>query len=202
MRLPFGILATLLLLSGPVQARIGETEEQVRAHYGKPVALLASHDADSGVTKCYTSNGYLIAVTYLENESVREIVTKADNSKITQGELRKLLGTRASGATWNLQELGETSSETVGIQQWRSTDERARVAIYDSKTRTLFLTTQHYIDQTNAATRRSRAQAALSAAEKRTRALSRPNIMEGGSAIRSLRLEQNKPAASPAIPAK
>ena len=42
---------------------------------------------------------------------------------------------------------------TASVQLWRSADQGSRVAIYDSRTRALFITTQQFINLTNAKNR-------------------------------------------------
>ena len=144
------IFAAAFFFAGIAQARIGDTEEQIRTRYGEPLTVLSSRPADVGLTKCYLSHGFLIAVTYLNAHSARETVTKADNSKITETEIHNLLDAHGSGSRWNAQQLAGPKSLTAGVQKWRSADERSRVAIYDSQTRALFITTQQFIDLTNA----------------------------------------------------
>lgn len=150
---PFGvaaILASTLLIGATAQARIGESEDQINARYGAPITVLASSGGESGVTKCYASDRFSIAVTYLHRKSVREIVTKKDNSKITAAEISSLLEANADGSVWNAQGLGAETNVTSGVQQWRSAHGRARVAFYDSQTHAFFITTQRFIELTNA----------------------------------------------------
>jgi hypothetical protein len=76
--------------------------------------------------------------------------TKADNSKISDAEIRALLNSNTGGYTWNGQQLSGSQNASGGVRQWRSIDQQSRVAIYDGHTRALFITTQRFIDLTNA----------------------------------------------------
>lgn len=151
MRRLLSILAAGFSLIGAAQAGIGDTEAQIRTRYGDAITVLPSRTRDAGLTKCYSSNHFLIAVTYVNDHSAREIVTKADNSKISDREIQTLLKTNgSSGSSWNAQQLTGPKSVTAGVQQWRTTAPRSEVAIYDSQTRALFMTNQQFIDLTKA----------------------------------------------------
>ena len=91
MRRSLALLATASFLMGTAQARIGDTEEQIRTRYGNPITVLPSRPSDAGLTKCYSSDGFSIAVTYLHGHSVREMFVKSDNSKITKTEIDRLI---------------------------------------------------------------------------------------------------------------
>ncbi len=155
MRRLLSILAVAFFLTATAQGRIGESEAQIRTQYGDALTVLPSRTQDSGPTKCYSSNHFLIAVTYVNGHSVREILTKADSSKISDGEIQTLLKANASGSSWSAQQLTGPKGMTAGVQQWRTTDQRSRVAIYDSQTRALFITNQQFIELTKAKKRQT-----------------------------------------------
>ncbi|MEO6506941.1 MAG: hypothetical protein ABIO87_04075 [Chthoniobacterales bacterium] len=144
------LLAGVLFLTETAQGRIGERESQIQARFGNPVTVLATAAGESGVTKCYGSDNFSIAITFLHGKSVREIVTKKDNSKITEAEINALLEANAGDSSWNEQGVGPENNVTSGVQKWRSADRRARIAFYDSQTHAFFITTQRFIDLTNA----------------------------------------------------
>ena len=135
---------------GTAQARIGDSEEQIRTRYGDPITVLASRPSDAGLTKCYSSDGFSIAVTYLRGHSAREMFVKSDNSAITKTELDRLINGQGSASSEEAQRMVGPENVTANVRLWRSADQRSRVAIYDSRTRGLFITTQQFIDLTNA----------------------------------------------------
>ena len=153
MRRSLAILAAASFIIGTAQARIGDTEEQIRTRYGNPITVLPSRPSDAGLTKCYSSDGLSIAVTYLNGHSVREMFVKSDNSKITKTEIDRLINGHASASSEEVQHMVGPESVTASVQLWRSADRGSRVAIYDSRTRGLFITTQRFIDLTNARNR-------------------------------------------------
>lgn len=196
MRRLSGILAAIFFLIGTAEGRIGETEEQIRTRYGEAITGLPSRTLDAGLTKCYSSHDLLVSVTYLNGHSVREMIVKADNSKMADAEIQSLLEANASGSSSGLQHVTGPKTVTAGVQEWRSTDQRTRVAFYDSQTRALFITTQKFIDLTNAkkqqiTMRNGNALGASGEPRTNMRALQR------GSAI-TMRRGQPQPSASPA----
>ena len=198
MRRLLGILATACLLSGTAQAGIGDTEEQIRARYGEPMTVLPSQPQEVGLTKCYSSDGHLIGVTYLKGRSVREMLAKSDNSKMTNAEIHKLLGAyNATDSSGKAQLTTGPRSVTAGVREWRSTDQRSRVAIYDSGTHALFITTQQFINLTNAKNRQI-AERANIRDFVRGRAAQNLKMLDKGNALSSLRRGQSQPAATPA----
>jgi hypothetical protein len=108
----------------------------------------------AGVTKCYSSEGYIISVTYVRGHSVREILSKPDNAKLSEAEIHTALKANAGGSAWNGEQLTGPKIATAGVRVWRTDDQGSRVAFYDSQTRALFITTQQFIDLTKATKRR------------------------------------------------
>jgi hypothetical protein len=151
-----GIFFGALLFSASAAARIGETEAEVQTRYGNPAFILPS-TVENSLTKCYLSEGLSIAVTYMKGRSVRETFAKADRSKLTEKEIQRLLKRNAGGATWNAQELAGQKNVPQGLLGWRTDDEQPRVALYDERTQAFFVTTQRFINQTNAANQRNAA---------------------------------------------
>lgn len=150
----FGILLALFLFHGTAAARIGETEAEIKARYGAPIFTLPSQD-DAGLTKCYLSDGFSIAVTYVAGRSAREMLAKADKSEITEKEINRLLEANSGGSSWNAQQLAGQKNVPDGLLGWRTNEEKPRVALYDERTQAFFITTQRFINRTNAASRRS-----------------------------------------------
>jgi hypothetical protein len=151
MRVVFISPLMILLSVAPIaQARIGETEPQIDASYGKPVAQVPSQANDLGLTKLYHSGSYMVFVTFLEGQSVREMFAKRDRSDLSQDELQALLNANSGGHPW------ESESHPVrregappGAQEWRSLDQRSRVGFYNPNTSSLFIATQDFIDRLN-----------------------------------------------------
>lgn len=148
------VLAIVCFLLDSAEARIGESEGQIQAHYGEAITTMPSQSG-IGVTKCYSSNRFLISVTFLNGHSVREMIVKADKSKMADGEIQNFLEDSASSAAGHSPQMTGPSTIVAGVQQWRSIDQPARVAFYDSQTRALFITTQKFIDLTNATKRQT-----------------------------------------------
>ncbi len=151
----FLLCLAFCLLQGSAAARIGETEAEVNARYGNAIINLPSQQ--NTVTKCYLSRGFSIAVTYVDGKSAREMVAKADKTEITEKEINRLLEVNSGGSSWNAQQLAGQKNVPDGLLGWRTDDAKPRVALYDERTQAFFVTTQKFINQTNAASRRAAA---------------------------------------------
>jgi len=197
MRRSLAILATVSVVIGTAQARIGDTEGQIQTRYGNPITVLPSRPTDAGLTKCYSSDGFSIAITYLNGHSVRETFVKSDNSKITKTEIDRLINGHPGASSEKAQPMAGPESVTASVQLWRSVDQESRVAIYDSRTRGLFITTQRFIALTNAKNRQisPRANRPLFGSSGPTQKNMQPFDK---STATMLRQAQSKPSATPA----
>jgi hypothetical protein len=148
MRRSLTMLAAAFALVASAQGGIGDTEAQIRARYGEAIGVLPARAGDASLTKCYSTGGFIISVTYVKGHSAREILTKGNKSKITETEIQTALKANAGGSAWNAEQLADP--RTAGVQEWRTNNQESRVAIYDSQTRALFITTQQFIDLTKA----------------------------------------------------
>ncbi|HEY1581779.1 MAG TPA: hypothetical protein VGF73_01625 [Chthoniobacterales bacterium] len=188
------LFAAILPLLGSAEAGIGDTEKQIQARYGDALTSLQSRTSGASLTKCYSAHGLLIAVTFLHGRSVREMITKTDSSEISAKEINNLLQSKAGGSATGAQELSGPKNVAPNVVEWRSNDRQARVAFYDSKSRALFVTTQRFIDLTNAKQRVPMLQDGRHAFSRGSdinlRSLQRDSMMGHGG--------KPKPAASPA----
>jgi hypothetical protein len=192
--------AAAFVFLGSAQARLGETEGQIAARYGNPIALLPTRGGEPGVTRCYSAEGFIVSVTFVSGNSVREIFAKPDRSKIGAAEIHAALKTNARDSAWKPEELVSANAPITGVQKWRTTDQNERVAFYDAQTRALFITTQRFIDLSNASKRQSLARASstnLGGPSTRPSARKNYNVMDKGSILRMNRSSQPQPSATP-----
>jgi len=196
MRRILAIFAVASFVVETAEGRIGETEAQIRARHGEAITV-ARPQQGIGLTKCYSSNPFLISVTFLNGRSVREMIVKTDKSKMVDGEIQNLLQSNASDSPERGQRMVGPKIITAGVQEWRSVDQPARVAFYDSQTRALFITTQKFIDLTNAAKRQIvvRSGTGLGAREQPHTGVKE---FQKGSAMTTMRRGQAQPSSSPA----
>ena len=143
-------IAALLGAPATAHARLGESEARIELRYGKPIAQVPAVPGDLGLTKYYASKGFSIFVTFLEGRSVREMFAKRDRSELSAGELQILLNADSGGYQWGGEHPANQDGAPRGASEWRSIDQRTRVAFYDTNTRALFITTQDYIDRLDA----------------------------------------------------
>src|SRR5437667_9289666 len=77
-------ISTVILCATGAQARVGETEKQIEARYGKPVGRWADF---LGEKKLYHARDYEVMVSYWNGRSGREDFSKRDNSEISKNEI-------------------------------------------------------------------------------------------------------------------
>jgi len=121
-------------------ARIGETEAQIEARYGKPVVTFSK--GKERPRKGYLSAGFRITVSYLDGVSASEIYQKPDQSKLSQTEIDTLLAANSGGGTW-----AESPLVISGLQQWKTGGEsNERTAAYVESNGSLLFTTKRLFD--------------------------------------------------------
>src|SRR5262249_18040031 len=100
---PIVILAAALIiaLSDQAFARLGQTEDQVNALFGKPIDP-GKPDNDGITTTMYnTRRGeYLAVVQFLKGHSVTASYARADRHKLSEKELSIFLQGNSAGKEW------------------------------------------------------------------------------------------------------
>jgi len=92
--------AIVLGLSGQAFARIGQTEEQVRALFGKPID---PGTPDKGVTTNMYKNPtgeYYALVQFLKDHSIAEAYSRVDGAKLSEKEMAIFLQGNSGGKEW------------------------------------------------------------------------------------------------------
>ncbi len=146
----FFLLALLLALNQS-QARLGETEAQVVARYGKAITVEKGRtDRDS--KQSFTHDGYRITVKFLDGKSGYEEYTKEDlrNLEFSDEEVRALLIANCMGIEWN--RLRSTENEPMMEKNWELGTADKTVAVASTKfpyTTLVFATAEfvHYNSQ-------------------------------------------------------
>ena len=135
-RIIFALLITAALLpASRAVARVGETEAQVEARYGKPYA----RDVQRGSLRlfAYRKDDMEIGVIYQDGKSAAELYSKRDKSALSDTEIRVLLDANSAGASW--------VKAPGGVPMWKI-ESLAYVATYDGHT--LSICTQRFLDTT------------------------------------------------------
>ena len=134
MKLPFIAIAFFLLVS-PAFARIGETEQQIEARYGKSIGTLSS--GNQPLKKAYQSSGMNIIVMYIDGVSQSEVFTKKDESEFSKNEIAILLDANAAGSKW----IEDPKARLVGMHGW-NLEAGGRTAGYSESARGLLIQTE------------------------------------------------------------
>ena len=96
------LAATIVIaLSGQAFARLGQTEDQVNALFGKPVDP-GKPDSDGLTTNMYKNptGEYLAVVQFLKGHSVAEAYSRVDRRKLSEKEVSIFLQGNSAGKEW------------------------------------------------------------------------------------------------------
>jgi hypothetical protein len=96
------LAATIVIgLSGQTFARIGQTEEQVTALFGKSIDP-GTPDKDGVTTNIYKnpSGEYLALVQFLKGRSIAEAYSRVDGGKLSEKEMSIFLQGNSAGKKW------------------------------------------------------------------------------------------------------
>ena len=95
------IAAIVLGLSSDAFARLGQTEEQVSALFGKPIDP-GTPDKEGVTTNIYKnpSGEYHALVQFLKGHSIAEAYSRVDGAKLSEKEMSIFLQGNASGKEW------------------------------------------------------------------------------------------------------
>lgn len=122
-----------------LEARIGETEQQIEAHYGKPTAVIGSRNGI--LTQTYASQDFIIVVSFSNGASSSESFRKKDNSEIPQNELNILLMFNSAPDKTGIL---LPQNPLPGVDRWRS-DKPARIAVYDKLQHTFLVAALEFV---------------------------------------------------------
>ena len=93
--------AIVIGLSGQAFARLGQTEEQVSALFGKPIDA-GTPDKEGVTTNMYKnpSGEYHALVQFLKGHSVAEAYSRVDRGKLSEKEMSIFLQGNSAGKEW------------------------------------------------------------------------------------------------------
>jgi hypothetical protein len=94
-------VAIVTAISGQALARIGQTEEQVSALFGKPIDA-GTPDKEGVTTNMYKnpSGEYHALVQFLKGHSVAEAYSRVDGGKLSEKEMSVFLQGNSGGKEW------------------------------------------------------------------------------------------------------
>ena len=95
------LAAAVIALGGEAFARLGQTEDQVNALFGKPIDP-GKPDRDGITTNMYKNptGEYLALVQFLNGHSVTEAYSRIDKHKLSEKELSIFLEGNSGGKEW------------------------------------------------------------------------------------------------------
>src|ERR1700730_9103406 len=137
MKNPFCAAVVFALFITTAAARIGETEAQISARYGKSIGEIPTEAF--GKVRGFMQPGYLVGVAFVNGVSDMEMFSKNDQAEMTATEIDNLLKTNGAGA-WKAEETGKPN-----WKRWRRED-GALVALYDTARHSLYINSKKFFD--------------------------------------------------------
>ncbi len=108
--------ALVIALSDQAFARLGNTEDQVSALFGKSVDP-GQPDKDGITTNTYQKGDYIALVQFLKGHSIAETYTRVDRHKFSEKELSIFLQGNSAGKGWK---------KDPGKLAWERSDQHAK----------------------------------------------------------------------------
>lgn len=126
--LPLLVWALLIQAINIAHARIGETEQQIIARYGKSIKDIPSKGAREKYG-AFVFNGFTIIVVFLDGVSQAESYSKDRDGEFSNDEIAALLKANAPAASWKL----KASTPPAKLQWEAKIDKFTVFAIYSKK---------------------------------------------------------------------
>ena len=110
--------AIIIGMSGQAFARLGQTEEQVSALFGKPIDA-DKPDEEGITTNTYKnpSGEYIALVQFQKGRSIAEAYSRVDRGKLSEKEISAFLQGNSGGKEW---------IKDPGKLAWERSDHRAK----------------------------------------------------------------------------
>ena len=118
-------------------ARIGETEPEIVARYGKSIGDIPTQSF--GKVRGFVQPGFVVGVAFVNGVSDMEMFSKNDQSDMTPAEIDKFMKTNGVGE-WKIEATGKP-----GWRRWRR-DGDALVALYDVTRHFLYINSKRFFE--------------------------------------------------------
>jgi len=144
----FLCLALLLVITGSLQANLGETEALIMGRYGKELGASTS-TTNRDISRYFLyKDTFIVTVTMIDHQSEREAYSAKDEDpaqhenaqpkrgrNLSSSEVKMLLDANTLGSKWTL------TTENENYKNW-VLDSKAAIASYDTHQHILTLETQ------------------------------------------------------------
>jgi hypothetical protein len=118
-------------------ARIGESETQISARYGKSAGDIPT--PAFGKVRGFSWSGYIVAVAFVSGLSSMEMFAKADQSEMIATEIKNLLKT-AGADEWKAEPTGQPN-----WRRWRG-ENGELIALYDVGRHFLYVNSKKFYE--------------------------------------------------------
>jgi hypothetical protein len=137
MKTIIGLLLVLAAFPTIACARIGETEEEISARYGKSIGDIPTETF--GKMRGFIWSGYVVGIAFVNGRSEMEMFSKSDQSDMMASEIEKLL--KANAEEWKAEPTGKPN-----WRRWRQ-GEFGVVALYDAGRHFLYINSKQFYEK-------------------------------------------------------
>lgn len=133
------IMAGALLTLSNAHARLGETEAQIEARYGKPKT---SERSRGSASRAYIYRGFLVLVTFEGGVSRGEHYEKSPSAlELFPADIGALLGANGGGGKWH--QVPDSSADRLVLMVYRGAG--GRIAMHNAVENSLLVTTEDFV---------------------------------------------------------
>ena len=132
------LTAAVLTCCSAGWSKIGETEAQIKARYGESIGDIPT--ASFGLVRGFAVPGYVVGVKLVNDGSAMEMISKNDQSQMTDDEIETLLKKHGADVPWKADRFNKTD-----WKRWRSDDGKL-VAVYDTRRHFLYVNSKQFYD--------------------------------------------------------
>jgi hypothetical protein len=132
------LIAAVLTCCSAGWSKIGETEAQIKARYGESIGDIPT--ASFGLVRGFAVPGYVVGVKLVNGGSAMEMISKNDQSQMTDDEIEMLLKQHGADVPWKADRFDKTDRK-----RWRSDDGKL-VAVYDTRRHFLYVNSKQFYD--------------------------------------------------------
>jgi hypothetical protein len=131
-KLVLSAMMAALFVATPAFARLGQSREFIESIRGRPVS-------STGDARTYQAGGWRITVVYEGGKSAQEAYSKIDRSPLKIAEIVNWLRANVCSSPWSW------PTRAGRFVNWKTSDNRSRLAVYDLRTHALVIATFDYV---------------------------------------------------------
>ena len=138
MKIPIAAVLVLIASTTIVSARIGETEAEISARYGKSIGDIPTQTF--GAVRGYMMPGFLVGVKLVDGVSQMEMISKNDQSEMSPEAIETFLKSHGADVSWTLDNW-----DRPGWKRWHTQD-GLLISVYDTTRHFLYIQSKKFYE--------------------------------------------------------